>query len=284
MLHSLNLGAGISRYRDFCDNVKISPLYGRNDGQRRVRLLWLHCREGTIRSVNFFIVVIYVCLPDRARYAVHSYYYNNTLSSEFFTLVQNLEEMSRRWRGQLAHAEGSTSSRLDLAGQYASQLRGYHARCQKEPEFADHILSYSGADVLLRGDRDALATQGASNLPSGDGPWSHVRAGSRVTRSEREETVTPMHFPRPDSSSAISSPLAPQRPASTNAPMGNPTSTMDLNSFRPVNYSTPSQDNLMMMSTMLLDQNFADLDRVITHNGADFSFYGLNEFYNYNNP
>lgn len=64
---------------------------------------------------------------------------------------------------------------------------------------------------------------------------------------------------------------------------GGPDNT-DLNNFRPVNYTTPSQDNLMMMSTMLLDQNFADLDRVITHNGADFSFYGLNEFYNYSNP
>jgi hypothetical protein len=216
---------------------------------------------------------------------VHSYYYNAALSPEFFTLVQNLEEMSRRWKGRLGTLENEGQAQNDLAGRYASQLRSYHAKCQKEPEFADRILSYSGADVLVSANEGDEIIQQTVSVPSGNGPWSHVRTGSRVSRSIREETVTPMHFPRQDSSSAVSSPLAVQRSASAGAQqIANAPTNVDLNSFRPVPYSNPSQDNLMMMSSMLLDQNFADLDRVITHNGADFSFYGMNDFYSYNNP
>lgn len=228
-----------------------------------------------------------VCLPS----AAHSYYYNSALSREFWILVQNLEEMSRRWRGHAAQPtaemiENGPADSHDLAGQYASQLRDYHTSCQSDPEFADEILMYSGADVLMTARREKSA--GRINAPSGSrtniSPLGHNRRESRVSRSEREETVTPMHFQRQhahDAPTSSSSPAAIQRISSggaLNAPLPG-----GVNSFRSANFGTPTgQDNLMMMSNMLLDQNFADLDRVITHNGADFSFYNMNEFYGYN--
>ena len=223
--------------------------------------------------------------------AAHSYYYNCPLSGEFWILVQNLEEMSRRWRGHAAQPtaemiEGGPSDSHDLAGQYAARLRDYHSKCQKDPPFADEILMYSGADVLLTERREGSATHTPSGPRSDPGPAGHIRRESRVSRSEREATVTPIHFPRQNSyegATSSASPTAMQRASTSNAQGG--IMPGPLNNFRPADYGTPSgQDNLLMMSSMLLDQNFADLDRVITHNGADFSFYGMNEFYGYSNP
>lgn len=221
----------------------------------------------------------------------HSYYYNSPLSPEFFTLVQNLEEMSRRWRGHEARQEVHTgdsisgSPELDLAGRYASQLRGYHAQCQEEPEFANEIMSYSGADVILSTRARSIHYAAGSGIPTNSTPASQIGAGSRVTRSEREEAVTPMHFPRNRSETAMSASPVVARPLSAQPQMSG-AEYAGLN-FRPSTYDTPgTQNNYGMMGDMLaFGQDFVDMDRVITSNGADFSFYGMNEFgYGYNHP
>ncbi|KAK5164269.1 uncharacterized protein LTR77_009963 [Saxophila tyrrhenica] len=224
-------------------------------------------------------------------FLTHAYYYNNPLSPEFFTLVLNLEEMSRRWRGHDARQEpqsgnaGLLDEQVDLAGRYASQLRAYHAKCQDEPEFANTIMSYSGADVLLNTPPPSADYPTARSVPNSTPASQPGPGGSRVTRSEREEVVTPLHFPRNRSETANSSPLI-ARPSSTQGQMSS-AEYAALN-FRPTTYDTPGTQNngFGVMGDMLaFGQDFADLDRVITSNGADFSFYPMNEFgYGFNNP
>ena len=196
--------------------------------------------------------------------------------------------MSRRWRGHDAreeHHPGDTGSALgasDLAGKYASRLRGYQVKCLDEPEYGSVILSYSGADVLLSRQAQLADYTAVQGVPTNSTPVSQAGGGSRVTRSDREEAVTPMHFPRNVSDTAQSSPMI-ARPPSTQAQV----SGVDYAgaNFRPANYDDPSnQNNFALMGDMLgFGQDFADLDRVITSNGADFSFYPMNEFgYGYN--
>jgi hypothetical protein len=201
---------------------------------------------------------VYCALVAAKALLVHSIYYNTALSSEFFTLTQNMEEMSRRWRGY--EDDGNEkSSKLDLAGVYALRLREYHARCQKEPEFADQILMYSGGDVLLKGE-PTLDAQAAGERSTPHAGTPGMAGAARVARSEREETVTPIHFPRPpETPSMAASPMA--RPPSSIA-QHTDQNAMNINGFRPMNYGTP--DNLMMMSDMLMGQNWTGLDRVGT--------------------
>ena len=62
---------------------------------------------------------------------VHSQYYRSHLNSEFFTLLQNLEEMSRRWRGYKAQVTSEHAGDIDLASVYGLQLRQYHSQLQR---------------------------------------------------------------------------------------------------------------------------------------------------------
>ncbi len=199
-------------------------------------------------------------------------------------MVQNLEEMSRRWRGHEARQEVhsadtvSASAELDLAGRYALQLREYHAKCQEEPQFANEIMSYSGADVILSPQTRSAHYAAGQGILTGSTPASQTGGASRVTWSEREEAVTPMHFPRNRSETAMSTSPVVARPPSAQPQMSG--AEYAGVHFRPGTYDTPgAQNNYGMTGDMLaFGHDFVDMDRVITSNGADFSFYGMNEF------
>jgi sRNA-binding protein len=216
---------------------------------------WLRHTEEMMVNAEF----VYCSMVAAKVLLVHSYYYNMALSSEFFTLVQNLEEMSRRWRS--LGGQNREAPATDLAGTYASRLRDYHARCQKEPEFADKILAYSGAEML--NSRAQTVNREHDQSPSA-GNTTSINTRGGVARSEREETVTPMHFPRQPPEHGPSTTASPvnqiTRPASTQTQVGPVSNEMNLNGFRTAEFGTP--DNLMLMSGYLNGPAFNDMDRV----------------------
>ena len=218
----------------------------------------------------------------RVAVKVHSHYYNTVLNSEFAVIVQNLEEMSRRWRGSQtnidgrSYLDGTAIPKSDLAGTYALRLQEYGEACKRshhDPSIAVEILGHSGASALLlsktvsplltstpsvNGHSEAIA--GAENRNT---PYSHTRMPSRAARSEREEGVTPMHFPQ-DSSGTVHPPTAtpsPSHPRSAQPNMGGYYGDF-----------SNEPDDLMAMCDALLGQRFTNLDRVIPFDGTAFSF------------
>lgn len=212
-------------------------------------------------------------------HVVHSQYYNTVLNNEFVTLVQNLGEMSRRWRGYrggwdtAAGNEGAAMPKLDLAGTYALRLQEYRAMCDRshhDPSVIVEILSHSGASTFLKAKGTALSMstpsingfsdRGASR-ESVISPPSHFRMPSRAARSEREEAVTPIHFPREPSDAP---------PTATPSP-AQPRSQLNVTSYYG-DLSNEQHDNLMAMCDDLLGQSFSNLDRVIPFDGTAFTF------------
>lgn len=213
---------------------------------------------------------------------VHSHYYNTALNSEFAVIVQNLEEMSRRWRGSQtdvdsrAYPDGAAVLKSDLAATYALRLQEYRAACERSHrdfKVAVDILGHSGASALLPSKADGpLLTstpsvnshsEAIAGVENRDTPRSHTRMPSRAARSEREEAVTPMHFPR-ESSDSVPPPTAtpsPSRPRSAQPNMGGYYGDF-----------SNEPDDLMAMCDALLGQSFTNLDRVIPFDGTAFSF------------
>ena len=213
--------------------------------------------------------------------AVHSHYYNTVLNKEFDTIVLNLQEMSRRWQGYQGEiynrddGEGGVL-KLDLAGTYALRLQEYRTACERshhDPGVLSGILGRSGASAfLLTNDIGSSLVsppnaQAQSNPGSSEGhrdsPNSHNRVSSRAARSEQEEAVTPMHFPR-----ELTEPYA------ASAAMQSPSQlrSMPANTGAYYDAFAEPQDNLMAMCDTLLGQSFTDLDRVIPFDGTTFSF------------
>ena len=213
-------------------------------------------------------------------FKVHSHYYNTALNSEFAVLVRNLEEMSRRWRGfqtdtdSRPHPGGAVIPKLDLAGRYALRLQEYREVCKRSHhEVAVEILGHSGARALLPSKADVPIV---TSIPSVNGhgetiagvenrdtPRSHPRMPSRAARSEREEAVTPMHFPRESSDSA-------PPPTATPSPSHPRSGQTNMGGYYGDLSNEP--DDLMAMCDALLGQNFTNLDRVIPYDGTAFSF------------
>ena len=189
--------------------------------------------------------------------------------------MQNLGEMSRRWRGYRVGWDSGTGNesampKLDLAGTYALRLQEYRAMCERshyDPGVIVEILSHSGASTFLNSKVPAaLSTStsianGHTGREDGPSPLGHFRMPSRAARSEREEAVTPMHFPREPSDAP---------PTATPSPSQSRTQPNATNYY--ADFPNEQPDNLMAMCDALMGQGFTNLDRVIPFDGTAFSF------------
>lgn len=207
--------------------------------------------------------------------------------------------MSRRWRGLHNRDEvddPDITSQTSLAGKLASQLHEYHAKCLVDASYAGHLLHYSAADAILlpknekRGsgthdtemfntananattavNRTQLGRHAASLSPANSRPHVNVDAvvpmhhDAQASPNDRENQASPgvNHMATPTHAPAQGYVRANGLPNGNTIPTSNE-----------MNSSTPSDgsDNLMTMSF----DGFANLDRVIMSDGADFSFAGF---------
>ena len=220
--------------------------------------------------------------------------------------------MSERWQGSQNDDEQQSRtvsrSELDMAARYASQLRELHEKCEDDPKFYMKILGYSEVTERTRDSMRYSATisrpeavsnrpistarQGFSSRPSFDGLYSQPQNSTfyqqRMMRSN--EPSNSIHGPATSLSNlSNSSPsvedqsryFMPQVPET-------PPSLTDMSISHMVENRSESeatgrligigerdeilQDELSVMSQLLLGQQFLDLDRVITLEGTDFDF------------
>ena len=179
---------------------------------------------------------------------MHCRYYNTDLAPEFWLLVECLEDMSKRWEGSV----GGVNAGSDLAAKYASRLRALHGKCSEDPHFTLDALGYATDGFP---DQQVRHQQGESHCniePRGDGiPVASPLDAASVSNHQQALGATPEDPRRPVSGVQLSSML---QPSPTNR-----------------HFEHHSQDELAAISTALMDQDFTQLDRVISFDDMSFT-------------
>lgn len=177
---------------------------------------------------------------------VHWRYYNTELASEFWLLVDCLDDMSKRWSGTISGIE----TRCDLAAKYSSQLRTIHHKCTESADFSPDALGYAA---------DGFPDQAVRHSPkethiNGETPYHQVPGGH------------PLQAVQPNIQPLGASPAASRAPVPavhlTSMLQASPTSR---------HFEQHSQDELSAISTALMDQDFTQLDRVISFDDISFT-------------
>lgn len=180
---------------------------------------------------------------------VHWRYYKTDLAPEFWQLVESLEEMAKRWVGPILKEKHKHS----LAGKYSAQLRALHKKCEEHPDFSLDVLGYS-TDGFPSADTEASPGHGTPQVQDS-------------TLSKPQETQ-PVHQQQHLDSTINNVP--------TTMPMGQLNSLIQAS---PTNQNTEqhSPDELSAISTVLMDQGFMQLDRVISFDDMLFSAQTAND-------
>jgi len=165
---------------------------------------------------------------------VHWRFYKTSLTSEFWVLVESLDDFAKRWAGPIFKAKGKSS----LAAKYSSQLRALFQRCMENPDYSPDVVGYSTADKT---------PQGTDTFQQND----------QIEVSTISGTVqTPFDMRPPNS-------RLPFDPTHTNINF--------LPQISPTNLEHNSPDELSAISTVLMDQDFMQLDRVISFDDMMFT-------------
>lgn len=190
--------------------------------------------------------------------AVHWRYYRTCLAPEFHRLVRGLDELALRWAGP---GERDAQQQC-LAGRYSSRLKRLQAQCEADPNFAVDVLGYSDSShhfddihepardgpVHLGGSRDHEQLTHAPHVPT--------ERGSLVRQNIQGSSETCSFVPASETS-------APEQ--------------LDASALHAANYTQSlrfpptEQDDLSAISRILMDQQFLDMDRVISFDDMLFT-------------
>ncbi|KAL5362696.1 fungal-specific transcription factor domain-containing protein [Aspergillus floccosus] len=213
------------------------------------------------------------CVFVAARTLILSWNHNATqtsVASEFWILIQNLDMMSSRWAG----SHHNKQSGENLAAKYSSTLNALHRRCSQNESFSITISGYTTEMMQL----DKLTPR------LGDTQESPIRlseAPSNRVQSATEDLQT--YIPAQERNGGRNAASRPQASASQRMPVMTP-DAFSFNAERAAEYtgiptplrpgsynrlSIPAVES-MEIPQMLLDQQFTDLDRVITYNDGLF--------------
>ncbi|OLN92832.1 putative transcriptional regulatory protein C530.05-like protein 11 [Colletotrichum chlorophyti] len=185
------------------------------------------------------------------------------LAPEFWTLVESLEEMAKRWVGPILREKHSQC----LAGKYAAQLRELRQKCETDPHFSVDVLGYSSG----------ISGQGCS--PLAQTPVFHHQQGNALFAQPHHNRMA-----APSAPNAMASPqTAPSQPqpppifANQQSPnqlrqgsmIGPMESPMQSTGFTHRDPDAP--DELSAISHILMDQRFMDMDRIISFEDMMFT-------------
>ncbi|EEU43806.1 uncharacterized protein NECHADRAFT_11576, partial [Fusarium vanettenii 77-13-4] len=161
------------------------------------------------------------------------------LTPEFWLLIQSLEAMSKRWAGLVG-------SRENLASKYCATLVQLHAQCTQDESFAISIPAYT---TEVKHSRASL--KAPSQGPNGD-PW---------LRNE------PPNVPSPQLRTSYGA----TEPRSQYTPVNISSNAYSIShSTEPYSGSSGGGGELGMISQMLFDAQYADMDRVISFDDGMF--------------
>ncbi|KAI3546675.1 hypothetical protein CABS01_06125 [Colletotrichum abscissum] len=214
-----------------------------------------------------FVFCIYVAarvLLLRWRYDL-----GTELASEFWSLVQIVNDMATRWAGP----HSLEPARDNLAGKYSRKLTEMHLRCRDDATFNVNVLGYTT-------EIDHTAAQ--------EPPLSaHIRRnetgrheGTTTNRRNRRFADTQVE---PAAGSLDTIVVAQPLPSNIPASFTNPTQSamlltpgLGVNGAEPMaqpslyHRSSVGSGDLSNISQMLLDQQFMDMDRIISYDDGIF--------------
>ena len=158
--------------------------------------------------------------------------------------------MARRWVGPVL----GEKRRSSLAAWYSSRLRALHGKCEAHPEFAVDALGYS---------TDGFPDPTASGQSGDDLGGSHEDAQGRgFAPAEACETTMSGRTPQAFGSMADGAPELGRVARSDAMQQMSP-------NYHPAEQNPP--DELSAISTVLMDQDFMQLDRVISFDEMIFT-------------
>lgn len=184
---------------------------------------------------------------------MHSNYYQSELAPEFWTLIANLDEMHRRWIGPLSNEEDPIPHG-SLFGQFATRLRGIHGRCQRDTSL---IIDVSGQFDDLAWEEELLTPRNHHSASSPD--FRHD-----VTNVSHGSQTGPYQNPKHGNTASNGVSTQARNMANTSG------------ATQPWQWAQPSQENfsranlinaeddLSAISQVLMNQQFMDMDRVIS--------------------
>ncbi|KAM5377893.1 hypothetical protein ACJZ2D_004797 [Fusarium nematophilum] len=185
---------------------------------------------------------------------VHWRYYRTELSSEFWLLVDSLDEMAKRWAGPILKEKDRSS----LAGKYSAQLRALQAKCEARPDFSVDVLGYS-TDGLS--DHTASPPTADANASAGDVQDQSFRQSGQY----QDSSIAGPQGVESTANNAQQSMLAGQLNSMIQV---SPT-------YQALEHHSP--DELSAISTVLMDQGFMQLDRVISFDDMIFTAQTAND-------
>ncbi|KAF4342640.1 C6 transcription factor [Fusarium beomiforme] len=179
---------------------------------------------------------------------VHWKFYKTDLAPEFWVLVESLDNFAKRWAGPFFRSK----SKSCLAEKYSAQLRALHKKCEEDPDYSPDVVGYS---------TDGFVTQ-ASNAPG------QQQTNNRHSRQNQIGSISSLLQSSFDNGSQ--SAQHPVNPASSQVP-GNQLSFLPQISPTNPGVEHNSPDELSAISTVLMDQDFMQLDRVISFDDMMFT-------------
>ncbi|BCS29667.1 fungal specific transcription factor domain-containing protein [Aspergillus puulaauensis] len=190
---------------------------------------------------------------------VHSRFYGFDLDPQFWTLVECLREMSRRWTGPWTHGPA-----LSLSTQFATRLQHLYERCVGDPKFPVGVVGSIN-------ERDSAT----SNSPA-DASEASIRSSAGVHElSLHQPAASPKQFTAPSEPEHTFVRFA--NGASVASSVAPPVNSMIANWQSPPSMSetwvtsgSKGPDELANILSTLTDQRFMDMDRVITFNDCNF--------------
>ncbi|RSL49261.1 hypothetical protein CEP53_009216 [Fusarium sp. AF-6] len=190
---------------------------------------------------------------------VHSRYYSEVLVPEFWVLVRSLENMSRRWAGVTG---GDSGPFPNLAGKYASHLRKIYERCQQDVTYTVRVLDYTEniEQAMSYNERDESLSQDARTGDNSDDPRpvSTSICGQKPGSMHSHPTAPQAHVP----------PLRQQNistaDTSTVGGIGMVDQPAHIDSISFTADAQELPEDLLAISQALMDQRFAEMDRIIT--------------------
>ncbi|KAJ3528397.1 hypothetical protein NM208_g10217 [Fusarium decemcellulare] len=209
--------------------------------------------------MNQFAFCVYIA----ARVLLLHWRYCSTdaLSPEFWQLTQSLETMSKRWTGP--HELGP---RENLASKYASTLVCLHAQCTRDESFAIRIAAYTTEVKHSKATTQHPLDCFMQNSEGARAGSVSTLNGSRWMRGEiRNETNPPLRSTHPQ---GLGSQYLPVDLASD--PYALRISTDAVNGQPEPGSGSVASGDFGMISQMLFDPQFADMDRVISFDDGIF--------------
>ncbi|KAH0424223.1 hypothetical protein CcaCcLH18_11659 [Colletotrichum camelliae] len=195
------------------------------------------------------------------------------LVPEFWSLVQILDEMAGRWAGP----HSLESARDNLAGKYSRKLTEMHSRCREDASYNINVLGYT-TEIDHTGSKDVPI----SPQPAWNSVVNQTASNPRPNTARVDPRLIPAAEPRGGMAPNTDSIVVAQQFALTVVDP-NPASggivvppAMEMNGVEAIaqsnvfHRSSVGSGELSSISQMLLDQQFVDMDRIISFDDGIF--------------